>query len=1090
MKKSIRKVCSLALLLTTTTAAVGTGVVGLANTLPYDNNKTTVFADQAENTITRFEIASAEASQVVGSTYTIPEVYFVNAGTRTKLEQTHITVTDSIGREVEVTEGTFKIENIGEYTITFKYTVGDVEYVSQATVQGKIGTTSIELKENSKRFLPNKVWKSYTGKLYVPEVFVEFADDEMEYVIETTVTNKDHQEIAFDSQTGEINYGTLQEGTYNIKYTAYTKAENASDRVYLCTKSVSFEVLADAEYSSDYTLKYDYDSSFPTAADIGDTITLPAPIGKRSDNSEEVPVYYTVEAWTYENGKLVNVSDQVYRGTKVIEGNKFTANKAGTYVFYYNVSDALGKTAERSGFTISEVGDTTKPEIKVVDAYTVPTSGEPTTTDATHKLQSYFENGKNIVIKAIYAEDKANGLADLKLARTIYADNQTTTSGKKYSDEDTGNTSNFNKDLVFNLDTSNGFVFDENTMVDAGDLADGSYTVYYKATDASGNSQSESYTFTVKSDFQFTQAAKVEFKDTFPTSVQSGEKIEFTAPVANDEYQDRLNTWVEYRYDNDAADAWTKLELEEDATNYVLTANKSGATKVIIRAVAENGATEASGFKYGYSEEVSIKITNNSDQTPLELTSMGDQGTYTQNVEATLPSITITDEVETISYLNVKVEVKHIETEQLFDVYDAVSLRTSNVYKLQDAKFFPTLSGKYLVTYTAKDAGGNQIVAFQNITVDAKTIVEEPRFGNLPESLSSGTLELGESISLPTPDIKVSDGVTSTYSVSVKGPADHEINLEKFTPNVAGTYTIVYSLYIDENGGTDYTLYAPATREFKVTVKDTTAPQIRVEWNLNDSYEKGSKVLIPVFGSSDLSGINLETSKVTITSKSFSRTVYAKDFAAELDKYAQYLEDNTKQTGNLFVPFNYNEEYTITYTVYDKSSNANSVTETHTIKVGDLVAPVMKISDDVLKVDNKVVTTKVKIDSVLSIDMSQIKEITDNKTEGLTNEDVKVVVKNTNTGLEVENIHKNDNNGEYEFNITSAGEYEVTFTVEDEAGNKKVITRTFNVDEASTSSVDATGVIGIVLIVVSVLVLGGVIVYFIVSKKKIDKMYK
>ncbi|MBP3581810.1 MAG: hypothetical protein J6J33_03590 [Clostridia bacterium] len=47
---------------------------------------------------------------------------------------------------------------------------------------------------------------------------------------------------------------------------------------------------------------------------------------------------------------------------------------------------------------------------------------------------------------------------------------------------------------------------------------------------------------------------------------------------------------------------------------------------------------------------------------------------------------------------------------------------------------------------------------------------------------------------------------------------------------------------------------------------------------------------------------------------------------------------------------------------------------------------------------------------------------------------------------------------------------------------------TFTVSDAATEAVTGEEVLGVVLIVVSVLMLGGVITYFVVTRKKYNKM--
>ncbi|MBQ3494812.1 MAG: hypothetical protein IJA69_05285 [Clostridia bacterium] len=1090
MKKTINKICSAALVLATSATAVGAALIAQPN----ETKNVQVYADtpQAAATETYLAIKGGEAKASVGSDFDIPTAQLFVEGQTAPVELTldDVKVYTPISKETALAStqikssttglGKFDVDMIGEYRIVYTKTQGGVTYVGTVVVKGEMASATIKTKTNTKRILPNKVWKGYSGAIYVPDYEVVF-DNEEETIADTNidvsivVTDPDNQNVTYVTEAGDNQWKLnlsqgLKEGTYTVKYTATTKDHN----VFIATETVEFEVLADTQYSSDYELKYDL-GSMPTTADVGEEITLPEPTGKR--DNEEVPVYYTIEAWTYEDGELVDVT------AETINGNKFTANKKGDYVFYYNVTDALGKQAARKTLTLEDVDDTIAPNIKVVDGgYDVATAKD--LEDVAHKLVSYT-NGKNVVVKAIFAEDLADktiGENGIKLTRTIKTEAQVGTSAYVYSDEAEGNEANFSKDLVFNVQTG----YELNGAVNAGELnngRDGKYTVYYKATDASGNSNTISYTFTVDSTFEFTEAPEVKFNDTFAKSVETGETIKFSAPTVDDEHDDRTLNTVEYRYNTvDVGGAyttegtWAVLTAEEDGSyKFKVDANKGNNLE--IRAKAENDA-QTTSVKYGYSDVVSIMITNERDASAPVIDNIGDaQANLVQNSQITLPDIVITDDY--VDYVNVKVNVEHVATKQTFNVESGVVVRAANTYTLSGASFYATLSGDYKITYTAKDAAGNQVIGCKTITLSEHLVVEDPKFANLPESLTNGKLELGDEIVMPVPDMEVSSGYEKDYRVQVvKGSMNYELNKEKFVPQATGSYTIRYSLLTRKAGETDWVEQESARKEFTVEVVDTTNPEVRVEWNLNDYYDVDASAKIPVFSAYDISGIDLDASTIKITSANTPTvTIRAGEIEAELAKYAVNPE-----TSLLHYTFTKNEKYTVTYTIFDKSNNTNSTVKSFTIKVGDLVKPVLDIEDDI-------VDSVVKIDSTLTIDTSKI-EVSDNKTTDLAVSDVKIVVKNTDTNKVLTNIHEDDNTNKFEYLIETAGNYTVTFTVEDANGNEQVVTRTFTVSEETTSGMSSSEVVGTVLIVVSVLVLAGVVVYFIVSKKKLDKMYK
>lgn len=1104
MKKSVKKACSIALLLTSTTALAGVNALLLPSN--QESSSHTVFAqDKTSDQLTMIQIAGKNNTALVGSTYTVPSASLYVNGVPTELNQTNYKVVSPIGEDVEVKEGKFNIERIGEYKITYTATNGGKTYTAETTVKSSIGKSTIVVESNTQRILPNYVWQTYTGDLYIPKATVEFGDDvETPYTITTTITSPTQKTLTFNSETGKLNYTSLEEGTYSVKFEAKTNTG-----VYLNTKTVEFTVLSDTEfekeYKKDYTLKFDYSKTVNTSADIGEEIELPTPKGKIG--TTETPVFYTIEAKVIVDGNEIDVTSQT------IDGNKFTAKKSytisgktyditnGKYYFYYNVTDALGKKAEKTGFEISGVKDTKKPTIVVADPYDKTAATD--VKDVSYKLQTNFEEGQNVILKAIYADDLADSLSDLTLIRYLRLDSQSSSSADKYTDKKDGNENNFCKDIVFNMtEEFRTNTFNADTMVDGGTLEAGTYTVYYKATDSAGNTTTENYSLNVNTSFNFTKAPKVEFKDTFSSAVNSGDKISFSAPVASDENDDRLFTQVMYKFDNETN--WTILEADKDGI-YSVVADKDGATSITLRAKTENDAPYTNlevnadnnigtyaGFKYGYDEQ-KILIKNNQDSEVPQIVSLGEfESSYNQNDEIAMPTLSLSDDL--VDYVNVNIVVNHVKVVdeknvyQEFPVEDAVVARAGNTYSISNAKFYATLAGNYEICYIITDAGNNKIYIYEKITVSEQSVVDEPRFSNIPEELSEGKLELGKTLTLPVPEI-TGAGDNYNYTVTVNGPVGYQLNKESFTPSKAGTYTVVYKLWV--NGAE----VESERKEFKVEVTDSTNPDIRVEWELKDSYKVDSKVLIPVFSANDISGIDLESSKIVISSNSYTRTIKGSDMASLLAQYKGWLDEEERiaagtleshtnyfSAGNLYVTLNHNELYTVTYTAYDKTANKNSASVSYTIKVGDLVAPVLDIDDNI-------VASTVKIDSTLSIDISKI-AVSDTITTDLTASDVSITVKNTDTSTVIKNIHENDETGKFEYLIETAGEYTVTFSVTDKAGNTKTVTRTFTVNEKSTDSMTSTEIIGTVLICVAVVVLAGVVVYFIVSKKKVDQMYK
>ncbi len=74
-------------------------------------------------------------------------------------------------------------------------------------------------------------------------------------------------------------------------------------------------------------------------------------------------------------------------------------------------------------------------------------------------------------------------------------------------------------------------------------------------------------------------------------------------------------------------------------------------------------------------------------------------------------------------------------------------------------------------------------------------------------------------------------------------------------------------------------------------------------------------------------------------------------------------------------------------------------------------------------------------------------------------------------------------NGVYKYNLTTSGEYTVTFTVRDDAGNSKTLTKTFLVLADESNEIIPGEVWEIILIILALAIIAGITTYFIVTRK-------
>lgn len=201
--------------------------------------------------------------------------------------------------------------------------------------------------------------------------------------------------------------------------------------------------------------------------------------------------------------------------------------------------------------------------------------------------------------------------------------------------------------------------------------------------------------------------------------------------------------------------------------------------------------------------------------------------------------------------------------------------------------------------------------------------------------------------------------------------------------------------------------------------------------------------------------------------------------------------DNIDNNGTIKLLLKDNGTYTIRYSIqavdYLGQKVGDPKTLEYSITNGDVTAPEITLEDDFI-------SSTYNLGDTLRINMAGM-TVTDNitKDEALLKSTIKIDLENTDTdeSWDLEN-EGNAEAGEYIFTHTleSAGDYTMTITITDEAGNKATRTVSFTVSTESSDPVNVTEVLGGVLIAVSVVALAGVVIYFIVSKVKLDKKEK
>lgn len=1078
MKKTLKRTCAVALALAATAGVSGVDKVIASNNNLQTNNQNVVSAQGTALTDGVLAISKYSKTVTLGEEFTMPTATLGGVAFTGD-----VVVSTPSGKKLTTAEigddGKFTIDETGTYTITYTQD----SYVGEVTFVSSVSMYSIKLETNNDKILPAKVSKSYTGDIYVPTyVVTDKNGDKVENPnVKIAVTTPTFETLSVVD--GKISYTSLVKGTYTVTYSVYT-----ADGNFLTKIEQTFKCVEGDAYSADDDLVLSYTKEKPESVNIGKTVELPGLTGKVG--TESVPVYYTIEV--LKNGTDVVAADTKVGNTDkvVLERNEngtysFTANEeANFYTIKYTAKSALNAKEAVTEFVIDTVEDNIKPTPIVVEPYETDATTDLKNVD--YKLKSNF-NSENIEILPIYAEDLGTfNFSDYKFKREI----RNSSYEVLYTD-----TESPNKTILFNSTYADADV-PATAIVAKGEdgnaitLTDGTYYVYYTATDKAGNEETVNYKFVVDALFDGRDdngevKPVVTFNDVFFASVDAGENIEFSKVTFSDDNDERLDTTVYYEFRNDDEDVLATEELElNDLNKYVISTENmpEGATKVVIIAKATND----SGFVGEDSREVVINSEITGTTAPIVTTVQGNiTNTAVQGSEITLPTIIFEDDI--VSSLNAEVSITCVTSEGKtvsYDAYNAMAIRneTAGTYTYANATFTAATAGTYTVAVKATDAAGNVVVQFLTYEVSDASYTGKLRFTNI--GLSDTTIELGETFKLPTATIVGTNSADYAYQVRLKkGPSKYELNNDKFTPKTVGDYTLEYVMYLVSD---PTVIISEESVEVNITVEDTTKPEIYVNWKASivngesatgeilGAYEKGIKLLLPKFTAYDLSNIDTSKSLITITcsSSSSSRVIKFEEMAKEYDKGAEGTM--------MYYTFAKDGEYTITYTAYDKEGNSDK--KVFTIKIGDLDAPEFEVKDEVVKSEYKV-GDEIKID--LTDDSLNYFTITDADTT-IEKTDIKAVL--TVNGVEVKN--QETEAGKFKFKLEDAGEYELKFTVKDSAGNESEVVKTFSIAEKGESNLTSAETLGIVLIVVSVVVLAGVVVYFVISKKKMDRLYK
>lgn len=964
----------------------------------------------------------------------------------TKPATCEVRVLDPSNRKVTLDADGFVPTMVGDYRVIYFMTSGSTEYVlSEKVIKVTKSGFYFEFPENTNRIIPSEMnieisdkikEKGFDGTILLPMPEVISSKTKKKVDGATVAVSVQKPSGSTATVSAENTFKPDKTGEYIFTYT-YTLAGGT------VAAQKQFSLNVNTTYKNDYTLNYSFNSTKPTTAVLGVETKLPTVSGTNKETGEKVDVYYTI-----------SITKGGVDKSSMLKDGVFTPTEKGDYVVKYTIKNVFGTEAESFSFTIKDVKDTKDPVV-----YYGKLEGEKIV-DQSHTVPSKF-GLENIVLPAIYATDNSGEAITYK--REIYRIKTYTLDQGTIGSEDSKKPVilNYNENTFADKANISNYVifnyYDNNLNVDGKEEAfkSGIYTISYTAVDSSKNDTTKSYTMELV-DAYTPSTPEIDFGTVLPKQVKLGEEISFEKPTATDSNDDRMVVRTSFKQAGETD--WTEL-TELEAGKYTIKTTKAGTLEIKVETKNDDGAIGTITR--------TIEVLDITDTTLPSLVGTpedyGDMNAIKdQFSEITLPTMTFTD--DKVDYLSVVIKVYDKDGKSVAVSGKKLEKVTGGL-KVSGAKFKASKSGNYRVSYVVTDIAGNTFLyTFKTNEVRATvapTIVK-PIFDE-----SVQTLELGESLTLPIPSIKNGDGEEVNdpdYTVEVvSAEGEYEpIILGKFRPLTTGKFVIQYTVR-DGSLETKSALYT-------IDVVNTLAPTIANEFKEFEKLEKNASMSIPRVNVSTngVNDVDWSKSKIEVL---YNGSVYK---TLELDKTYESVEAENEAYN---YTFRRDGTYTIKYTVVD--TVGNTATKSFAVKVGDTEKPTLEL-------DSSIDFSDRKTGSTLVIDPAKI-TVKDNVDTGINIfDDLKIVVKNTTTGEEISNKFTNSTRVEgYEYNLSEVGTYQVTFTLTDDAGNVTTLVKEFAVTGEGAGKEFPTEVVGIILLVLAILILGGVVAYFIITRKKV-----
>lgn len=1032
--------------------------------------------------------------------------------------------------------------SIGYYTV--KYIASDNITKSQTYSILVTGTKPvIEFENNSKVFLPDKIYDAKEVELPVPTVteangtvvenisLIRNTDSGTGNYVTVSVKDPNGANVELTVKDGKIYFNAVKNSENKYIYGKYTITYYYQSSTGLsATKYVTVEVERDYKENVvdkiDMTFVFESGKSFPTSGTLGQELVLPRPVAQdKNQSNAEIKAYVEVKVDFIPEGNLSNEKIS-YNGSlsRDFNNNTFSfipmhkTSNNGYYRVEYTITDYFGHKIESLVYEIRNVTDTVKPVIYLVNDYNVKTDDGVKTIDGdvdlvndlTYMIPSkiVISTNQDLVLPAIYATDNFASYGDMTLQR-IWIDGTTQTR------IDTDET--VNKAVTLSLSNS-----DLNANIKKSLQTAGTYKIRYQAYDGVNTNRSVEFeVVVVDANFVDSTAPRI----TMPTitkTAKTGETISFKLPTVTDYAStslqeanvDTKNCKVEvgYYYGNNynsfVNDFKAGKALSEctDGSNFTIlhlsSDNKTLYTfeapayqagyelRIVVRAIdnakfgSPNGGEGEPSKNNVAVKDASIRLVNVDTATVVPPTF--DMSQIKSNIDAIGQNETVYIESDLANKDFIFRGVDSDFTEITVNVYDPsgkdVTVRGTSTTVLTVNTDQISLNAGYF--RTTKD--GQYIVTFtakdiaNNIVIIAYTLTVNDTIPPVIEVDDfKSTVTVGEAIYLPD-CIMIDNGEVK------ENQADVSIDFKGFdNPK--------YSFISASN---KFTALEAGTFTFKYVVSDGVNEPVEAiktitavaksqsseeSLTLDETDWAPTAALVPVLDSD-----NNETGRYNLINlpylqpKNVEKGIKSYKVTVKSQDGNDINVTETPADVRVYGTFEPTAKDGVYTVTYSIMDLAgNEYTLEKKLNVGDVTPPELKIANQEVNLPSSA-----KLNGKLTIAYSDF----DFSDEVSDKSDMTFVVTITKANGTTETLTRTD--GYYNYTFTEAGTYKLTYKLTDKAGNVTTKVQEIEVSAEGVTETVVTSIITGVLIGLFVALCAGIVIYFIVANKKAKTVKK